>query len=64
MDEPTTGLDPQTRQLIWNVIEKLQKNENMTVFLTTLYMEEAANAGYFVILDIGSIAAEGTPFEL
>lgn len=64
IDEPTTGLDPQTRQLIWNVIEKLQKNENMTVFLTTHYMEEAANAGYVVILDKGSIAAEGTPFEL
>ena len=64
LDEPTTGLDPQTRQLIWNVIEKLQKNENMTVFLTTHYMEEAANAGYVVILDKGSIAAEGTPFEL
>ena len=64
MDEPTTGLDPQTRQLIWNVIEKLQKNENMTVFLTTHYMEEAANAGYVVILDKGSIAAQGTPFEL
>ena len=64
IDEPTTGLDPQTRQLIWNVIEKLQKNENMTVFLTTHYMEEAANAGYVVILDKGSVAAEGTPFEL
>ena len=51
LDEPTTGLDPQTRQLIWNVIEKLQKTENMTVFLTTHYMEEAANAGYVVILD-------------
>ena len=64
IDEPTTGLDPQTRQLIWNVIEKLQKTEDMTVFLTTHYMEEAANAGYVVILDKGSIAAEGTPFEL
>ena len=61
LDEPTTGLDPQTRQLIWNVIEKL---ENLTVFLTTHYMEEAANAGYVVILDKGSIAAQGTPFEL
>ena len=58
LDEPTTGLDPQTRQLIWNVIEKLQKTENMTVFLTTHYMEEAANAGYVVILDKGSIAAQ------
>ena len=64
LDEPTTGLDPQTRQLIWNVIEKLQKIENLTVFLTTHYMEEAANAGYVVILDKGSIAAQGTPFEL
>lgn len=64
LDEPTTGLDPQTRQLIWNVIEKLQKTENLTVFLTTHYMEEAANAGYVVILDKGSIAAQGTPFEL
>ena len=64
LDEPTTGLDPQTRQLIWNVIEKLQKTENMTVFLTTHYMEEAANAGYVVILDKGSIVAEGTPLEL
>ena len=64
LDEPTTGLDPQTRQLIWNVIETLQKTENMTVFLTTHYMEEAANASYVVILDKGSVAAEGTPFEL
>ena len=64
LDEPTTGLDPQTRQLIWNVIEKLRENENLTVFLTTHYMEEAANAGYVVILDKGSIVAEGTPFEL
>lgn len=64
LDEPTTGLDPQTRLLIWNVIEKLRVDENMTVFLTTHYMEEAANAGYVVILDKGSIVAEGTPFEL
>lgn len=64
LDEPTTGLDPQTRQLIWNVIEKLRTDENLTVFLTTHYMEEAANAGYVVILDKGRIVAEGTPFEL
>ena len=50
--EPTTGLDPQTRQVIWNVIEKLRIEEQMTVFLTTHYMEEAANAAYVVILDI------------
>lgn len=64
LDEPTTGLDPQTRLLIWNVIEKLRVNENLTIFLTTHYMEEAADAGYVIILDKGSIVAEGTPFEL
>ena len=64
LDEPTTGLDPQTRLLIWNVIERLRTEENMTVFLTTHYMEEAASAGYVVILDKGSIVAEGTPLEL
>ena len=64
LDEPTTGLDPQTRLLIWNIIEKLRTEENMTVFLTTHYMEEAAGAGYVVILEKGSIAAEGTPLEL
>ena len=64
LDEPTTGLDPQTRLLIWNVIERLRTEENMTVFLTTHYMEEAASAGYIVILDKGSIVAEGTRLEL
>ncbi len=64
LDEPTTGLDPQTRKLLWNVIYDLRKNENMTVFLTTHYMEEAAEADYVVILDSGKIAAEGSPIEL
>ncbi len=64
LDEPTTGLDPQTRKTLWNVISDLRKNENMTVFLTTHYMEEAAEADYVVILDNGKIAAEGTPLEL
>ena len=64
LDEPTTGLDPQTRKLLWDVISDLRKNENMTVFLTTHYMEEAAEADYIVILDSGRIAAEGTPLEL
>ena len=64
LDEPTTGLDPQTRKLIWNIIEKLRVSENMTVFLTTHYMEEAASAGYVVILDKGRIVAEGTPYQL
>lgn len=64
LDEPTTGLDPQTRRILWNVVSDLRKRENMTVFLTTHYMEEAAEADYVVILDSGSIAAEGTPLEL
>lgn len=64
LDEPTTGLDPQTRKKLWNVISDLRKNENMTVFLTTHYMEEAAEADYIVIIDSGKISAEGTPIEL
>ena len=64
LDEPTTGLDPQTRNLLWNVIHDLRKQENMTVFLTTHYMEEAADADYVVILDSGKIAAEGSPLSL
>ena len=64
LDEPTTGLDPQTRRLIWNVISSFRKDENMTVFLTTHYMEEAAEADYVVIIDDGIISAEGTPLEL
>ena len=64
LDEPTTGLDPQTRSTLWNVIGELRKNKGMTVFLTTHYMEEAADADYVVILDSGKIAAEGTPLDL
>lgn len=64
LDEPTTGLDPQTRKLLWDTIASLQKRENMTVFLTTHYMEEAADAHYVIILDKGRIAAEGTPLQL
>lgn len=64
LDEPTTGLDPQTRSLVWQVVEQLRREEGMTVFLTTHYMEEAADADYVVILDKGKIAAEGTPLQL
>lgn len=64
LDEPTTGLDPQTRRTVWDVIGSLRKNENMTVFLTTHYMEEATDADYVVILDSGKIAADGTPLSL
>ena len=64
LDEPTTGLDPQTRSTLWRVVEQLRQREHMTVFLTTHYMEEAADADYVVILDHGKIAAEGTPLAL
>lgn len=64
LDEPTTGLDPQTRKLLWDVVTRLRAEQGLTVFLTTHYMEEAADADYVVILDSGRIAAEGTPLEL
>ena len=64
LDEPTTGLDPQTRKLLWDALTELRKTEGLTVFLTTHYMEEAAEADYIVILDSGRIAAEGTPLAL
>lgn len=64
LDEPTTGLDPQTRRLLWQTITRLRREEGVTVFLTTHYMEEAAEADYVVVLDAGRIAAEGTPLDL
>ena len=64
LDEPTTGLDPQTRKILWEAVGNLRKTENMTVFLTTHYMEEASDADYVVILDGGKISAEGTPLKL
>lgn len=64
LDEPTTGLDPQTRKTLWEVIGNLREKEKMTVLLTTHYMEEAAGADYVVIIDGGRVAAEGTPLEL
>lgn len=64
LDEPTTGLDPQTRSLLWKVIDDLRKKDGLTVFLTTHYMEEAADADYVVILDHGQTVAEGTPHSL
>lgn len=64
LDEPTTGLDPATRIDVWNIVERLQKEEKMTVFLTTHYMEEAAKADDIIIIDHGKIVTAGTPFEL
>lgn len=64
LDEPTTGLDPKTRKLLWNVISDFRKNENMTIFLTTHYMEEAVESDYIVIIDNGKKISEGTPHDL
>ena len=64
LDEPTTGLDPQTRKNVWEIVSRLRREENMTVFLTTHYMEEAAEADDVVIIERGRIAAVGTPNEL
>lgn len=64
LDEPTTGLDPETRQLIWRVIRDLRKQDGITVFLTTHYMEEAANADHIVIIHKGKIVVNGSPSQL
>jgi multidrug/hemolysin transport system ATP-binding protein len=64
LDEPTTGLDPKTRRDIWLMIRNMQKSSGMTVFLTTHYMEEAAESDDVVIIEKGRIKAHGTPLEL
>lgn len=64
LDEPTTGLDPQTRAVVWQVITRLRKEQGMTVLLTTHYMEEAADADAVLIIDAGRRVASGTPLEL
>jgi len=64
LDEPTTGLDPASRQNVWESIHKLQKELGMTVFLTTHYMEEAAKSNHIGIMQKGHLVQFGTPFEL
>ena len=64
LDEPTTGLDPQTRRAVWDSVRSLREETGMTVFLTTHYMEEANGSDRVVILDGGKVAAEGTPVSL
>ena len=64
LDEPTTGLDPKTRILVWNLITELRKSKNLTVFLTTHYMEEAGEADDVVIIDSGKVVAHDTPNKL
>lgn len=64
LDEPTTGLDPATRKDVWSVVKEMQKQNNMTVFLTTHYMEEAAGADEIVVIDSGKIITSGSPHYL
>lgn len=60
LDEPTTGLDLQTRLVIWNLLQKLQKEYGLTIFLTTHYLEEAENADQMYILENGKILVSGS----
>ncbi|HBG00508.1 MAG TPA: ABC transporter [Firmicutes bacterium] len=64
LDEPTTGLDAQTRRNVWEFINHLKVENGVTIFLTTHYMEEAAGADYVIVIDHGKIAAKGTPAQL
>jgi len=64
LDEPTTGLDPESREGLWHTLRQIQKNTGMTVFFTTHYMEEAASANYITMIHRGQIVARGTPSEL
>lgn len=64
LDEPTTGLDLQTRIVIWDLLQKLQKEQGLTIFLTTHYLEEAENADQMYILENGNVLAEGSAEEI
>jgi len=64
LDEPTVGLDPQTRALVWEDVLRLRREEQVTIFLTTHYMDEAEYADRLAIIDHGLIVATGTPDEL
>ena len=64
LDEPTTGLDPQSRLSVWETIENLRRETGMTVLLTTHYMEDADRADEIIIMDSGKIAAQGSPVSL
>ncbi len=64
LDEPTTGLDPQTRINVWNTLKQLQKEKGVTIFLTTHYMEEAAQSDRVIVIDHGKIIENDTPDNL
>ena len=64
LDEPTTGLDPQTRKTVWAAVDRIRRETGMSVLLTTHYMEESAAADRIIIIDEGRLVAEGSPVEL
>jgi ABC-2 type transport system ATP-binding protein len=64
LDEPTVGLDPQTRSSIWNYIKQLKETEEITIFMTTHYMDEAEYCDRIAVIDHGEIVVTGTPAEL
>jgi multidrug/hemolysin transport system ATP-binding protein len=64
LDEPTAGLDPSSRAVVWRTIKELRRTSGLTVFLTTHYMEETEEADRVCIIDRGRIIADGTPAEL
>ncbi len=64
LDEPTVGLDPQTREHIWRYLDQLRQSTGTTIFLTTHYMDEAERCDRIAIIDYGKIVAEGTPNQL
>jgi multidrug/hemolysin transport system ATP-binding protein len=64
LDEPTTGLDPQSREQVWEAVHALREQQGTTVFLTTHYMAETEEAADVCIIDAGRIVAQGTPAEL
>lgn len=64
LDEPTTGLDPISRQNLWKYLQDIRKKEDTTIFLTTHYLEEAEGADYVCIIDEGKIVAQGSPTEI
>ena len=64
LDEPTTGLDPHTRRNVWDLVRTLRREQGLTVFLTTHYMEEADGSDRVVILDAGRVVADASPVQL
>ncbi len=64
LDEPTTGLDPASRQMVWRTIDDLRERAGLTVFLTTHYLEETEQADRVCIIDRGRVVADGTPADL